>query len=74
MIAAAAFLLTIGGTAVANSLAVETVWVYANGDIATEPNCDLDPRPICARQYLKLPNGQPDFNSPMLAEKRGNRL
>lgn len=58
MIAAAAFLLTIGGAAVAKSIEAPPIWFYLNpetglpeGEGVDSPNCSLGD-PVCAAEYI----------------------
>lgn len=73
MTAAAAFLLTIGGAAAAKAVQADTIWEYEDGTLIDVPRCETG-EPVCAREYLKLPNGQPDHSNPTGAKAFGKRL
>lgn len=82
MTAAAAFLLTIGGTAVAKSLMADTIWVYNNnGDSTLEtPKCSSSEN-TCATLHEYFP-GAPEgqqIGDPVIVDgekitRKGDRL
>lgn len=66
MIAAAAFLLSIGSPVAAKAVQADTIWVYQDGSSHSTPmpDCKAKPQSTCALEFYLDGSGEPDLTNP----------